>query len=322
MSIFLYVVVLILLIGVLSVQPLRTTLSNEELQRRVAVADRAAKQIAKRERQLGALYALQQVVVGLLFIVAALLGVAAFGWLGGIIASLVVALEANRAARLPIVQRTTGMVYDKLEPSLLQLEEQAPWLFVLIGKVPLQSHVKRLDSREELHQLIAESGAMMTADEKQALEAALTAPARLVREVMTPRAKIDSIKRGELLGPLVLDDLHKTGHHHIPVIAHDLDHIIGILHVQNLLNLEKKRSLTAETAMQTPVCYIRDDQSLVQALTAFLQTHRQLFIVVRSSGETSGVLSLRDVLTALLGRTMHDDFTDYDDKQAVVNREK
>lgn len=318
--IFLYIVVLVLLVATLGVQSLRTTLSPYELKRRVAAGDRMAQQISRREQQLGVLYALQQVVVGLLFIASAFVSVLAFGWPGGIIISLVVALEANRASRVSFVQRTVQTLYDKVESSLLQLPEQAPWLVALIGKVPHRSHTKRLDSREELQQLITKADGFITSDEKQMLVAALTAPSRLVKEVMTPREKVYSIKRGELLGPLVLDDLHKTGHHHIPVIAGDIDHVIGMLHVQNLLNIEKKRSLTAETAMQTPVYYIRNDQPLTQALAAFLQTHCQLLVVVNSDGETAGVVSLYDVLGVLLGRTIHDDFENYDDKQAVAER--
>lgn len=320
MFIFLYIVVVGLLIGTLAIEPLRTTLGQAELNRRVAAADHLAKQVAERERQLGAVYALQQVIGGLLFVAAALLSVVAFGWLGGVLISLVVVLEANRVSRLRFVQHTVQRWYDKVEPSLLQLPTQVPWLFTLIGTVPRRAHKKQLDSREELQQLVMEANGFITSDEKQALAAALTAPVRLVSEVMTPRENISSIKKSELLGPLVLDDLHKTGHHHIPVIAGDLDHIIGILHMQNLLNIEKKRSLTAETAMQTPVYYIRDDQSLTDALAAFLQTHCQLLIVVNHDGETVGLVSLHDVLGALLGRVVQSEFDDYDDKQAVAHR--
>ena len=48
-----------------------------------------------------------------------------------------------------------------------------------------------------------------------------------VSSVMTPRNEIKTIKKSEILGPLVLDDLHKTGHSRFPVIDGDVDNSYG-----------------------------------------------------------------------------------------------
>jgi magnesium and cobalt transporter len=138
---------------------------------------------------------------------------------------------------------------------------------------------------------------------------------------MTPRGVIDTIGKKELLGPLVLDDLHKTGHSRFPVTDGDIDHIVGVLHIQDLLVLDaRQRSATAEKAMEPRVFYIREDQTLDHALTAFLRTRHHLFVVVNEFRETVGIVSLEDVIETLLGRKIVDEFDAHEDLRAVAAR--
>jgi CBS domain containing-hemolysin-like protein len=152
--------------------------------------------------------------------------------------------------------------------------------------------------------------------------ASLSFEARQVREIMTPKSVIETIKKGEILGPLVLDDLHKTGHSRFPVIDGDIDHIVGILHIKDVLTLDtsKKHTSKVESAMNKHVHYIRDDHTLDQALSAFLSTHSHLFVVINEFRETVGILTLEDTLEALLGRSIIDEFDAHDDMRAVAAR--
>lgn len=76
--------------------------------------------------------------------------------------------------------------------------------------------------------------------------------------------------------------------------------------------------------MDKKVFYIHQDQSLQQALAAFLRTRHHLFVVINEYRETVGLLSLEDVIEALLGRKINDEFDVYDDlrKVAEVNPQK
>ena len=61
-----------------------------------------------------------------------------------------------------------------------------------------------------------------------------------IDEIMTPRSMIESVPMNELLGPLVLDDLHKKGYSRFPVIDGDIDHVVGVLRIQDLLTIDRK----------------------------------------------------------------------------------
>jgi len=248
-------------------------------------------------------------------------GVAAFGWILGVVLALVVTLGYGAVAQKLIIRRQSRRLYERYETRLLAFLKQNQRIFRFIRRVIMQPvQLPRLSSREELEHIVRNSTAVLTKEEIRLFLNGLQFGRRLVSEVMIPRSVIDSIDKGELLGPLVLDDLHKTGHSRFPVVDGDTDHVIGVLHVQDLLTLDKKRSVTAGKAMEPRVYYIREDQNLQHALAAFLRTRHHLFIVVNEFQETVGIISLEDVIEALLGRKIIDEFDAHDDLRAVAAR--
>lgn len=320
-TVIMLVVVFALLLLATSIQPARTHMSRFELERRSAAGDEAARSTVRREGLMGDVLSLQRVLVALLLVATVALAVAAFGWFLGIVLAAVIALEYGAMARVGVVRHFAQPLYERYESHLLSCIEKFPGIFRVVRNVNTDaSNNDRLDSREELQHLVDTSGVILSANEKKLILHSLQFDNRLVSEVMTPRGMIDSIDKKELLGPLVLDDLHKTGHSRFPVTAGDIDHIVGVLHIQNLFILGVKRSETVEKVMEQRVFYIREDQSLQHALSAFLRTHHHLFVVVNEFRETVGVISLEDVIEALLGRKIVDEFDAHDDLRAVAMR--
>lgn len=314
-------IVFALLVMVAAVAPKRTGMSGYELERRRAAGESQAVEILQREEALVDVLSFQRAATALLLVIFVTASVATFGWLLGVVLSVVVALEYGAVARLSAVRRRSQDLYEKHESQLIHLTKRFSGFFRFLRSVtpePVQS--PQLDSREELEHLVAQSGTLLTPDEKKLFKNGLRFGIREVREIMTPRSVIDSIASQELLGPLVLDDLHKTGHSRFPVTDGDIDHVVGMLHVQDMLTLDVKRSVTAEKAMEARVFYIREDQNLQHALAAFLRTHHHLFVVVNEFRETVGLLSLEDVIETLLGRKIIDEFDAHDDLRVVAGR--
>jgi CBS domain containing-hemolysin-like protein len=179
---------------------------------------------------------------------------------------------------------------------------------------------RRFDSRQELERLIEQSGDVLSASERKVIVHGLKFGEVSVRDVMTPRAAIDSIKKDEFLGPLVLSELHDIGHSRLPVINGDLDHVVGVLHLRDLLSLNNKESATAEKVMDPKVYYIHEDDHLEHALAAFIKTRRHLFIVINEQRETVGLLSLEDVIETLIGRKIMDEDDNHEDLRAIAKQ--
>jgi CBS domain containing-hemolysin-like protein len=315
-------IILLLLIEVSGVSPRPTQFSLFELERRKEKGDRSATTALRREELLIDIVSLQRVLVALLLVVFVLCSVVTFGWLLGIVLAVFVALEYGALGRIGPFQRFGQKLYDRYEPHILALTQKLSRPLRLIRSVTPEIHNdRRVDSREELEHLVVSSGNILTGEQKKLITHSLTFDTREVSEIMTPRGVIDSISKRELLGPLVLDDLHKTGHSRFPVVDGDIDHVVGMLHIQDLLAVDgKRKSMTVEKAMEPRVFYIREDQTLDHALAAFLRTHHHLFVVINEFRETVGLVSLEDVIEALLGRRIIDEFDLHEDLRAVASR--
>lgn len=321
LMVFAIVVIFALLLIVSGFEPKRSSLSHFELDRRQKSGEHAAAMAAQREKLLVDIISIKHILIALFLTLLTILSIAWFGMLMGLFISLAVVFGYGAIARLKPIHRQSQRVYRHSEQMLLDLIQKHPKVFRLL-RHPSMSLTKaaRIESREELLHLISESQRILTPDEKALMVHGLAFSSRKVSEIMRPRSKINSIGAKELLGPLVLDDLHKTGHTRFPVIDKDIDHVIGVLHVRDLLSLDTKRSVTAEQAMEPRVFYIHQDQTLHHALMAFLRTYHHLFIVVNEDQETVGILSLEDTIETLIGRKIIDEFDAHSDIHRVARR--
>ncbi|MEP6710226.1 MAG: CBS domain-containing protein [Candidatus Saccharibacteria bacterium] len=319
--VLLLVVIFLVLALIEAVRPVHSEFSMFELKRRSEAGDKAAAVALRRERLLSDVTSLLRLKTSVLLVIFVVVSVATLGWLIGIIVSVVVSFEYGVFARLHLFRKCANQLYARYESHLLRFVEKFAGLMRFIRSVSPEPSLTRLSSKQELGHLVAQSSGVLSVDEKKLITNGIGFDERQVREIMTPKSVIDSIGKRELLGPLVLDDLHKKGHSRFPVIDGDIDHVVGVLHVQDLLTLDGgRRSTTVEKAMEQRVFYVHESQSLQHALAAFLKTHHQLFVVVNEFRETVGLLSLEDVVEALLGRKIIDEFDAHEDLRIVASR--
>jgi CBS domain containing-hemolysin-like protein len=318
--VILTVLLFVLLVVVAGMHPLPGIVSSYELERRSKKGLYEAKMAQRRELLLPYVASIVRVVSTLLLVIVVLLLVVAFGWVIGIILAVIVALEYGVIAQLPGVAKISERIYKKLEPGLLTFVEKFQSRLGFIRSVPFggMDHYHRFDSREDLQGMIERAHGILGDDERRLIVHALDFKDRRVESIMTPRSMISSIKHDEFLGPLVLTELHEQGFSRLPVINEDLDHVVGILHLKDLLSLSVRESSAAEKAMEAKVFYIRHDQTLEHALAAFIKSRHHLFIVINELRETVGLLTLEDVIEALLGRKIIDEDDNHEDLRAVA----
>ena len=308
------------LVAIASIVVPNGTLGKFERQRRSAVKIDVE---VERELYYGDIVSLRHVLEALFLVVTTAFSVASFGWVIGIIIAVVIALEYGALARLKVVRSNMTKQYYKIEPKLFDFIQHYPKVVKYIRIFTPESQEIVLHSREELQHLIDSSVGVVSKDEKKLLLSAMSFQSLPVSDVMTPRSVIESINKEEVLGPLVLDDLHKKGYSRFPVIENDVDHVIGVLHLRDVLTLDaskKHATSRAESAMEPRVFYIHEEQTLEHALNAFIKTHHHLFIVVNQYRETVGLLTLEDVTEALLGREIIDEFDEHEDLRSVAAR--
>lgn len=155
--------------------------------------------------------------------------------------------------------------------------------------------------------------------ERHVIATIINFPNVRVNEIMLPQSAITYVSEGEVLGPLVLDRLYRSGYDHFPVLDQNRK-IIGLIHTTALNSLEIKETRHAREILDTKVCYVREDYTLNQALAAFLRTNCYFFLVVDHFERIVGMLPYQTLMDYLLGGTPEDDFDRDTDRLAVAKR--
>ena len=308
---FFILLLTLLAAGVAGVKVPPARLSRYERKRLVGTGNEHAINEQSIESYRNELVALLRLVSLLFLVIAIFVAVSYFGvWIGMVIA-LLVAISYMPLARVKLLAMYAQRYFDRHYTVLINAIARSSALRVIVSAPRTYASLEpKIHSREELLHIIDQGSAVISSEEKDMLFHSLRFSNRFVSELMVPVDEIVTVKKDELLGPLVLDDLHKTGHNRFPVINHSIDTIIGILHLRNLLTLDSgKKTTTAEKAMDTKVEYLHETDTLRQAVSAFLHHHQHLLIVVNKSGETVGLLTIEDVVEALFGRRLDKEFT-------------
>lgn len=150
------------------------------------------------------------------------------------------------------------------------------------------------------------------------VEHALKFGDKKVADILTPRRVVKAVSVDDTIGPVLMTDLHKSGHSRFPAYEGKQENIVGVLYLRDLVRA--KAGGTVQKVMSKTVCYVHEDQPLTEALQAILKTHQQLFIVVNSFEEYVGIVSIEDIMEQIVGKQIVDEFDQYDDLRAVANK--
>jgi len=277
-----------LLVITIGIYPERSTHSWFELHRR------GDTQAIKREKQISAIVGLK-VFCGCIFLASAALISEAVWSFWGIAAILMIWIITMYLSRLRFISQLSKQLYIRLEPSILRLYAKYPLLVKLFSAYEWRPRDVRIESEEHLEHLVQTAESVLSAEQKIMILNGLTWHRTEVSEVMTPKKKIVTVPESELLGPLVLDDLHRTGHDLFPVV-NDAGEIVGILDITQVLDITTgKHSETAGRVMNNNVVYIAQSELLPAALRLFRSSRQPLIIVRNSKGSMIGLITLSDI---------------------------
>lgn len=139
---------------------------------------------------------------------------------------------------------------------------------------------------------------------------------KTVSDALVPKRVVKSVSVDEAIGPVLMDELHATGHSRFPVYEGTKEHIIGVLYLHDLVGT--KTNGNVRDIMSKKVMYVHEDFTLYQTLQAFIKTKKHLFVVVNEFEEYVGIITIEDVLERVIGKLIVDEFDRYDDLRAVA----
>lgn len=207
----------------------------------------------------------------------------------------------------------------------LSVAHKRPGLWERIKKVFSKTNN---DLRDDLNQALAGEGAKagsFSGSERAMLANVLKLSGVRVEDVMVPRVYIEAIDSDASLGELV-EKFRNSGHSRLPLYSENLDNIIGMVHIKDamqhlsapvekpngspikMLNPALKQKLK-NLDLARDVLFVPPSMPVADLLQSMQATRLHMAIVVDEYGGTDGLLSIEDLLEAVVGdiEDEHDD---------------
>lgn len=118
-------------------------------------------------------------------------------------------------------------------------------------------------------------------------------------DVMTPRKSVISISY-DASDKEILDIIEEESYSRIPVYEDNPDKIIGILHACDYLLKRNEKNFDLKSILHTPV-FVPETVSLDVLFKDMQTDHNHLAVVVNEYGETSGIVTMEDILEEIVG---------------------
>ncbi|MBP1627526.1 MAG: corC 4 [Holophagaceae bacterium] len=253
--------------------------------------------------------------------------------LGSVLGLLVITLlQVVLAELLPrsfALRATTAWALRTARPLLYwsRLIRPVTWVLVhlthlmerLLGVSPEEAQVEEhAPTEEEFKHMLFKSQAQgsLELSRKELIENVFNFSKRNIKEVSIPRAQV------------VFFDLHRPQadnlrlarlcpHTRIPLVDGDLDHVVGVIHLKELLwALNDQGDQLDLRSLARPAFFVPEMRLIQDLLLDFQREKQHLALVVNEHGGIDGIVTLEDVLEELVGE-IQDEFD-----REVINLKK
>ncbi len=220
-----------------------------------------------------------------------------------------IALQRPEDTALAIARPTIWAEWI-FKPAIWALNGTGNALLRLVGLDPASGH-EMVHSVEEIKMLVEASthGGVIENAEYEMLDAVFDLRGMLVRQVMVPRTDVVMIEADSTLRDLIA--LHEE-HPRVrfPVYEGDADHIIGILHLREVVQKLAAGELDAQVRdLAREVLFVPETIRVGGLLSEFREHRQHIAIVMDEYGGTAGLITLEDVLEEIAG-DVPDEFED------------
>ncbi|KJV05185.1 HlyC/CorC family transporter [Methylocucumis oryzae] len=160
---------------------------------------------------------------------------------------------------------------------------------------------------------------LLDSDALTMIEGVLEVSHLRVRDIMIPRAQMVVVPREaklEEISEIVVDACHSR----YPVIEGDRSNVVGVLLSKDLLThvLQNKTSTLVGQIMR-PACIVPESKRLNILLKELRTTGNHMAIVVDEYGQTSGLVTIEDLLEQIVGE-IEDEHDEHEDEGYIVKR--
>lgn len=167
-------------------------------------------------------------------------------------------------------------------------------------------------SADELRTIIetVEDEGVIDEERSDLLQSAIGFSNTAVQKILTPRVDIDGIDL-TLPREQQLSLLYASSHSRLPVFEEDLDHICGVLYLNQVFKALSDDPDSDLRSLMQPVCFLHRSTRLPVAMSELRKRNQHMAVVVDDYGGVSGIVTLEDILEELVGEL-------WDERDAVL----
>ena len=198
--------------------------------------------------------------------------------------------------------RLFGLFILVLRPLILLLNAAANGLVRLTGIEPVEE-IGLVHTPDELRMALRESmrSGLIAPGQVRVLSAVLALSDVDAEAAMTPRIDLVTVPADATIDE-IFRVARESGHSRLPVHETDVDHVIGVVHVKDIL-IAEEADVAGKTAreLSRPMPVVPESRDLDQLLNDMRADRSHLALVIDEYGGTAGVLTLEDILEELVG---------------------
>jgi CBS domain containing-hemolysin-like protein len=155
---------------------------------------------------------------------------------------------------------------------------------------------------EELEKLLAERATKEKLDKgtPQMIRSIFELSDKTCRDVMVPRTEVVAVDAATRPHE-ILRVLAEQGHSRLPVYHSDIDHVVGILHVRDLVPLMQEPELIVLHDLLRPAVFVPWVKPIGDLLREMQKQKIHLSVVVDEYGGFMGIVTLEDILREIVG---------------------
>jgi len=155
-------------------------------------------------------------------------------------------------------------------------------------------------THQELLSVIGRAEVIHSDEQRHMLEGIVEFHDTRVREVMIPRSEIKAI---DVSVPLSSASkiIAESGVTRLPVMDHDLDHILGVIHIWDLVHAQTHQVDSSIKALMRPPITVSELEYIPGLLTEMRDSKNHIAMVLDEYGGTAGLVTLSDLLEEIVG---------------------
>ncbi len=186
-------------------------------------------------------------------------------------------------------------------PLVVILNGAGNGLLRLVGVVRRIGGGERYRTMEELAIMVRESagGGLIRPENAQVVHELFEFSGLVAGQVMVPRVRIVGLPVGATPAE-ICDILSRSPHTRYPVYEGSLDHIVGVVHVKDLLRCLPDCGPLGPGDFR-PVPYIPETAPLDEVLAATRQNRGEMAVIMDEHGGTAGILTVEDLFEEVVG---------------------